>query len=244
MKQKSQRVLDACVSTIQHLTNNTLTPAVPRVTALSAELTTTTTALQDYGVAQTLNRSGFRGAVNNRKLLRDDTLEAMRELNKIARALPKVAFPQAREFFRMPRSQSYANVSAGARSFATHADEMESAFLERGRPATFVADLRALATALDAVRNAREGGRTGWVGATAGIEAATREGIAILRELDAIVTPLIEDDAELLAKWKAAVHIEADPVSAPEEEEEPPTGSGTVATAGTSATAGEGGIVA
>jgi len=234
--------LDAGRNPNQHLTNNSLTPAVPRVTALSAELTTTTTALQDYGEAQSTNRSGFRGAVQNRKLLRDDTLEAMRELNKIARALPKVAFPQAREFFRMPRSQSYANVSAGARSFATHADEMEAAFIERGRPATFVADLRAQATALDAVRNAREGGRTGWVGATAGIEEATREGIAILRELDAIITPLIEDDVELLAKWKAAVHIEADPVSA--SEEEPPTGSGTVAVAASPATAGEGGIVA
>src|SRR5436190_10103167 len=58
MKQKSQRVLDAGVSTIQHLTNNSLTPVVPRVTALSAELNTTTTALQDYGEAQSTNRSG------------------------------------------------------------------------------------------------------------------------------------------------------------------------------------------
>src|SRR5215212_7507534 len=102
MKQKSPRVLDACISTIQHLTNNELTPAVPRVTTLSAELNSTSTALQDYGEAQSTNRSGFRGAVQNRKQLRDVTLEAMRELNKIARALNKVAFPQAREFFRMP----------------------------------------------------------------------------------------------------------------------------------------------
>ena len=242
MNQKNQRVLDACVSTVQHFTINPLDPAVPRVTALSAELNTNLTALRDYGASQTENRSGFRGAVTNRKLLRDDTLEAMRELNKFARALPKVAFPQAREHFRMPSSISYANVVAGARSFATHADAMEAAFLERGRPATFVADLRAMATALDTVGNARQAGRIGWRGATAGLDATARDAVAILRELDAIVTPLIEDDAELLAKWKAAVHIEADPVSAPEEDL--PTGTGTVAAAATSATAGEGGTVA
>ena len=239
MNQKSQRVLDSCVSTIQYLIINPFTPAVPRVTALSAELTTTTNALRDFGAAQINLRSAFRGAVDNRVLLRGKTMEALRQTNKIARALNKAAFPTARENFRMPRSNSYANLAAAARSFATHAEAMEQAFIDRGRPATFVADLRALATGLDTSANARQTGLHEQVGATVGISARTREAVAILRELDAIITPLIENDPVLLATWKSAVHIESDPVS--EKEESP--GSGGAAT-GSAAIAGEGGSAA
>jgi hypothetical protein len=241
MNQKSQRCLEGCISTLQFNANNPMTPAVPRVTALQAELTTTTTALRDYGAAQINHHSAFRGAVDNRVLLRDQTLEALRQINKIARALNKAAFPNAQENFRMPRSKSYANVAAAARSFATHGEAMEQAFIDRGRPATFVADLRALATGLDTAANARHTGLTEQVGATAGIAEKTREAIAILRELDAIITPLLENDPGLLATWKSAVHIEDDPVSAEEEE---PTGSGLTAAAGSPANAGEGGSAA
>jgi hypothetical protein len=230
MNQKSQRVLDACVSTIQQLIINPLNPVVPRVTVLSGELNTTTDALRDFAAAQILNRSGFRGAVDNRMALKEMTLLTLREINKIARALPKAAFPNAREQFRMPVSTSYANLAAGARSFATHGEAMEAAFIERGRPAAFVAELRALATALDAAANGRHIGLAAQVGATAGIETKSREAVAILRELDAIISPLIAADAGLLATWKSAVNIEADPE--PEKEPEASAGSGSVATAG------------
>jgi hypothetical protein len=242
MNQKSQRVLDACVSTVQHLIINPLTPAVPRVTALSAELTTATDALREYGAAQFNHRSAFRGAVDNRVLIRDKTLEVLRQINKIARALNKAAFPNARENFRMPLSTSYANIAAAARSFATHGEAMEQAFIDRGRPATFVADLRALATGLDASASARQAGLTEQVGATVGIAEKTRQAVAILRELDAIITPLIQSDLVLLASWKSAVHIESAPVGAEEEEE--PTGSGVTGTAEGATTAGGGGSAA
>ena len=241
MNQKSQRVLDACVSTVQQLIINPLNPAVPRVTALSAELTTVTGALRDFGAAQINLRSAFRGAVDNRLLLRGKTLEALRQINKIARALNKEAFPTARENFRMPRSNSYANLAAAARSFATHGEAMEEAFIDRGRPATFVSDLKALATGLDTSANARQTGLQEQVGATVGITEKTREAVAILRELDAIITPLIEGDAVLLATWKSAVHIESDPVSETEEPESPGSGG---SGSGSAAIAGEGGSAA
>jgi hypothetical protein len=242
MNQKSQRVLEGCVSTIQHVIINPMNPAVPRVTTLTAELTTVTDALRDYGAAQINYRSAFRGAVDNRVLLRDKALDALRQINKIARALNKAAFPNARENFRMPRSKSYANLAASARSFATHGEAMQQAFIDRGRPATFAADLRALATGLDTAAYARHTGLIGQVGATTGIAEKTREAIAILREMDAIITPLIEKDPALLATWKSAVHIEDDPVRAEEEEE--PTGSGLTAAAGTPTSPGEGGSAA
>jgi hypothetical protein len=232
MNQKSQRVLDACVSTLQQLIINPMNPAVPRVTALSAELTTNTTALRDYGAAQILNRSGFRGAVDNRMLLKAHIVQALREINKIARALNKTLFPQAREQFRMPVSHSYANLGAAARSFAMHAEAMEQEFLDRGRPATFVADLRALATALDAAANGRHLGLVTQVGATAGIEGKAREAVAILRELDAIISPLIAADAAALAAWKSAVHIEKDPERSAEEPAAPPVSGSVALTAG------------
>ena len=223
MNQQSQRILDACISTIQF----TPTPEVPRVTVLQAELITITAELRAYATDQIKHRSAFRGAVDNRVLLRDQTLEALRHINKIARALNKVAFPNARENFRMPRSRSNANVAATARSFATHGEAMAQELINRGRPATFVADLRAQATALDAAANARQTGLQLQVGATVGIAEKAREAVAILRELDAIITPLIEGDAALLATWKSAVNIENDPQRNPEKPANPPSG-GTV----------------
>ena len=73
-------------------------------------------------------------------------------------------------------------------------------------------------------------GLSSQVGATAGIETKTREAVAILRELDAIISPLLAAGAATLATWKSSVHIEKDLERSTREPEIPP-GSGSVALA-------------
>ena len=225
MNRKNQLREEAFDRTILYGTIYPLTLAVPRATALFAELTTTTTKLRELGVDQINGQTTFRGAVDGRMSLRDQLIESLREINKIARALDKDAFPTARENFRMPASFAYVNLVAAARSFAEHAEEMTALFTERGRPATFVEDLETLATTVENAAAPRSEGRVDQVGATAGIEVHARKGVAILRELDSIISPPVKDDAVQLARWKAAVEIQRPRTSTPAEE--PPAGSGT-----------------
>ena len=222
MNRKSQHRYESIDRTIQYGTMYPLTPAVARATALFAGLATTKTKLQELGADQIIGQTSFRGAVDDRMGLRDQLVESLQEINKIARSLDKTAFPTAAEQFRMPKSRSYVNLVSAARSFAEHAEAMTAAFTERGRPATFVTDLQALATSVENAARPREQHRGDMVGATQGIELYIREGVAALRELDAIITPLVKSDPVQLGRWKTAVTIQRDPVGGTTPSEEPP----------------------
>jgi hypothetical protein len=71
------------------------------------------------------------------------------------------------------------------------------------------------ATAFDTSRQRKQAGRHGHIGSTAGLEVAGRQGVAAMRELDAILSPIYEPNAVLFAAWKAATQIERAPETKP-----------------------------
>jgi len=211
MNSLNNRRLVTFDSVIEFGDNHPLTPAIPRVTALYGLITTTATTMRTLGGTQLEGRSGVRSAVAETLILKEELLGDLRAINKIARALPIVEFPGVSEQFRMPQNGSYANLAATARAFVLNAAPISQVFIDRGRPATFIDDLTAAVTAFEAARTRRQEGRHGQIGSTAAIEIAGRNGVAYMRELDAILSPIYEPDALMFGAWKAATRIERSP---------------------------------
>jgi hypothetical protein len=192
-------------------TKHPLNPAIARVTVLYGQIAAAGTTMRNLGATQVEGRGGVRSAVAESAIVRDDLLGDLRAMNKIARALPVSEFPGVREQFRMPRSTGYQAVANAARAFILNATPLSQVFIDRGRPATFLEDLNVVLTAFDGSRLRKQAGRQGHIGSTVGLEATGRRGVAAMRELDAILSPIYEPDAVLFAEWKAAIQIERAP---------------------------------
>jgi hypothetical protein len=193
--------------------NHPLVPAIPRVTVLYGLIAGAATNMRNLGGSQIGGISGVRSAVSESLVLRDEVLDDLRALNKIARALPTATFPGVREQFRMPATWAYQAVADSARAFIANATPLSQVFIDRGRPATFIEDLTAVLTAFDASRLRKQAGRHGHIGSTAGLEVIGRQGVAAMRELDAILSPIYEQNPVVFAAWKAAIAIERAPES-------------------------------
>jgi hypothetical protein len=209
-------------------TTHPLTPAIARVTVLYGQIAAGATTVRNLGGNQVGGFGGVRSAVSESVVLRDELLGDMRAINKIARALPVADFPGVRQQFRMPRGGSYQGVANSARAFALNAAPLSQAFVDRGRPATFIEDLNAALAAFETARQRKQAGRQSQIGSTAGLEIASRQGVAHMRELDAILSPIYEPDAVVFAAWKAAIRIERAPESP--ETTTPPAAAATPAT--------------
>jgi len=194
--------------------NHPLIPAIARVTVLYGQIAAAATALRNLGGSQVEGVTGVRSAVSESTVLRDEVLSDLRAINKIARALPTANFPGVRDKFLMPARYSYQGIADTARAFVTNATPISQIFIDRGRPATFIEDLTNVLTAFNTSRQRKQAGRHGHIGSTAGIEVAGRQGVAAMRELDAILSPIYEPNAVLFAAWKAATQIERAPQSA------------------------------
>jgi hypothetical protein len=215
MDSLNNRRLVTLDSVIEFGDNHPLTQPIARVTVLYGLIAGSATTMRTLGSTQVEGRSGVRGAVAETVILKEELLSDMRAINKIARALPRVDFPGVREQFRMPQGGSYVNLAATGRAFVLNATPLSQVFIDRGRPATFVEDLTAAVTAFEAARVRRQEGRHGQVASTAALEIAGRKGVAYMRELDSILSPIYEPDPLVFAAWKTAIRIERAPQTAP-----------------------------
>jgi hypothetical protein len=189
-------------------TNHTLNPAIARVTVLYGLIAASATTMRNLGGSQVGGRGGVRSAVAESAVIRENLLGDMRAINKIARALPVADFPGVREQFRMPQSNGYQSLADAARAFVANATPLSQVFIDRGRPATFIEDLTGVLASFDASRLRKQAARHGQMGSTAGLDVAGRQGVAYMRELDAILSPIYEENSVLFAAWKAATQIE------------------------------------
>jgi hypothetical protein len=194
--------------------NHTLNPAIARVTVLYGQIAASATTMRNLGGSQVEGFGDVRSAVSESAVLRDEVLGDMRAISKIARALPAADFPGVREQFRMPARYSYQGIADTARAFITNATPLSQVFIDRGRPATFIEDLTTVLAAFDTSRQRKQAGRHGHIGSTAGLEVTGRKGVAAMRELDAILSPIYEPNPVLFAAWKAATQIERAPEAA------------------------------
>jgi hypothetical protein len=78
-------------------------------------------------------------------------------------------------------------------------------------PADFDLRLQALIEQFKAATSRKTSGLYTQVGSTAGMKARLREGVRAVRELDVILSLLLQHDPALYAAWKSASHIERAP---------------------------------
>jgi hypothetical protein len=89
---------------------------------------------------------------------------------------------------------------------------VKTSYTTRGYEATFIDDLTALVQALDTATTVKLSGANRRINSTASLTVAVRKGVAVVRDLDAILTRQLRNtEPGLYAEWKATIHIQSRP---------------------------------
>jgi len=197
----------------------------PAETAIFANVTTTWTAMKNWGANQVGGNLGFRAGAKERRAARDKILGSMREISDMAKGLEVAGtLPAGGEQFRMPRVRTFANVAATAQAFADAAESVKALFIAGGLATTFVEDLEALLPTLDAASGERQTGLFDQTAGTAGLEALGDEALRLIQRLRPMMRTHLKNQPALLEAWNLASRV-AHPRDG-EEVEEPGSGSG------------------
>jgi hypothetical protein len=152
------------------------------------------------------------GAVRQNVGIKDGFLD---ELKKLLQKMNRAAVSMADEIdsienlFRMPRRRSEEIWIAAARAFYNDSAPYDDAFQEYDLPKTFRADLLTLISSFENATEVKDVAKEQRGGATGGLEAALREAGKSSRKLKGIVENKFVDDAQKLAAWVIASHLEA-----------------------------------
>jgi hypothetical protein len=162
------------------------------------------------------NQSGGVEVFHNGTRLRADAASDMRErlleIAKLARSLDPQAHPGAGKLARVTTSRGYYALRSNACAFIKVLPDLAQEFIDREFPDDFIEDLQRQVDRFDAVTDLQRTGRTMRISGTAGLYAVSRRGMAILMELDAILSRLLKhSDPGLYGAWKAAAHVERQP---------------------------------
>lgn len=169
-----------------------------------------------------------RGEVGAGSVSRQQTAEALKKVvrgvNRVAKRLDPLVHPGVASKFAIPRDGlSFERLLALARSFMTEigpvgtptvpatplrtvfADHLGEAYL--GRLSTLIAQF-------DVNTDRKSLGRGEQVASTASLKTVSSRGLAIVKQLDAIVTELLETQPGKLAAWKSLSRVERRTVAA------------------------------
>ncbi len=139
-----------------------------------------------------------------------DLIELLQKMNRAANAMAD-EFDNIEDLFRMPRRRSEEIWLATARTFHTDSAPFDTQFQEYDLPATFRADLMALITSVVDLGIAADIAGEQKAGATGGLAESFRLGGKSSRKLNAIVLNKYSGNAQKLAAWATASHLEAAP---------------------------------
>ena len=157
--------------------------------------------------------SGFSSAaqsVGNKDEMLDELLQTIRNMNRAANAFEDEV-PGSGVKFRLPRNRSLQNILATGRAYHADAAPLESKFVEYGLANDFLDDLETLITEINAAGTTADSGGGQKAAATGGLLDAARRGMLNSRKLDAIVRIKYQNNAQKLAAWTVAAHLERSP---------------------------------
>jgi hypothetical protein len=141
-------------------------------------------------------------------------------MNRTARSMSR-SLPGVEEKFRLPSKRDGQTWLATATGFATEAEPIADEFVRRAMPPDFIDDLKARILAFKQAMDGQAQKSAEQVAATAALAEAAEQGLAAVRELDAIVRNIYAGNEAELAAWESASHVERAPRHAGEEEGEP-----------------------
>jgi hypothetical protein len=175
---------------------------------LITELQTINTKLEQLGGNQVTGR-GERGAgVATRQQTAAELRALVRAIAKVAASLNPVLYPGVAEQFKAPQSNGYAALLNSARAIVDGlVPPIRAVFIDRlGQP--LLDRLPVLLTQFESNTDLKHAGRDEMVASTAALGFVSQRGMAIVRELDPIVTVLLKDKPELLVAWDSVSRVE------------------------------------
>jgi hypothetical protein len=182
----------------------------PTETALFTKVKETWTTMKAMLVEQVEGHLEFDDAVKDRRMHAAAALVKLGSVRDVARSLELAGtIGITYEAFRLPRSRSYATISAAASAFAEAAEPQKAKFIERGLAATFVEDLEAIPAQLDTASGDRVGGRLDYTGGTAGLEALAKAGLKLVQQLRPMIRLKVANDPSKLGAWNLAARVES-----------------------------------
>jgi hypothetical protein len=193
-------------------TDHPLAPPSARATVLYGRINTLLTTLNGHAADQQAGAGDFFGGTAERRAIAEEVMLTLREISNTGKALPEDQFPGAGAQFHVTRSKAFAAVRANLEAFIEALTPIKATFVERGYPATIDEDLNALLTAFDAASLRKQSGRAVQRLGTVALDAISREGIVVIKELDSIVSrQLRKNDPELLEVWKTTARVRSAP---------------------------------
>ena len=219
MKDIEILVIDMLKRVQQHGEDHVLVPPVPKATAHYGEIDDILASLEELGGTQDLSKGTLRGTTGEKAATAAELRKQMRKLAKTAKILDKTVYPTIAAEMRLSGADTYPQLLERGRAFIAALTGKTAAFIEYGASATVLADLQAAVTAFDGANNRKGSSKSTYSGSTAGVGAKTREGVRVMRKLDAILSTVYANDPVLLAGWNTAKRIHRDRVNRSEEEE-------------------------
>lgn len=168
--------------------------------------------IEALGTTQASGASSARMSGASKDDALEELLALIRKINRAANAMED-AIPNIDQMFRLPRNRSEQNLLIVARQFQLDAESHEATFVEYGLPAAFIADLGVLITAIETSIAVRDTAAEQSAGATGGLIDAFRRASKLSNKLDSIVRIKFADNAQKLASWTVASHLERAPQS-------------------------------
>ena len=208
----------------RYVLENTITPPLPAVDALSTKIDAGIAAYQTAAGLQIGGASESTGGVNTRRELYTELRGYLKDLARVGRSLDRATHPGLAETFVLPRTNSYPVLLATADAMIAKATPLEAEFVANGMPATFLADIAALVTAFNGGTDSKIDGHQTQVEATSALRHSAAAAMDAAVKLDAILRAHFRNNPVKLEGWISARHV-ARP-GEPKEEETPPDGSG------------------
>jgi hypothetical protein len=173
----------------------------------SAELDDVVSKLSQEAVDQEAGDRLTQAETKRQRALRDTLWSKyMLLVSRIAREAFGV--PGVDRALRMPRkSADNEALLAAAGGMAEAAEKEKAVFVKHGLPATFVDELRAATSTLSEALGARVESVRRRVTATKAVDVQLRRGRRAVRLLNAILSPRLASDPELLAAWDNARRV-------------------------------------
>ena len=189
-------------------------------TALVPQLTTAITEVDTVATLQLTGKGELSAGVAQRRAIAKQLRLALVDIGKVGRILDKTTQAGIAEHLHLPRVVSYAALLVTGDAYVevlTPAD-VKADFVAAGLPATFLADLSAVIAKFRTATERKAGGMISRSQGTQGFTTKLRKAVAVVRALDAILTPqLRESDPVLHAGWKTALRIQRPPKKKEEE---------------------------
>lgn len=195
----------------------------PPATIVPAQFTLLTTVVNTAESQSADQQAGFSEAAQQYEVKdtrRENLRDQMAAISRTSKSM-EYAFDGIADKFKFQRNLNDEALLAKARAFVVEAEVYELNFHAYGLPTTFLTDLNTAANAFEASFGETASAQAEHIAATADISAVIRQGMVIVRTLDAPVRNIYVNNPGKLAAWTSASHVEKPPKVTPKPPPQP-----------------------